>query len=188
MQTYDSVSNAMSRLTRIRRARRALMLESAGGMWVASSSPSSMADTDGCSRGVLRPYQAQIAINASGGSAHQKSARCQPNACMKITRSGGANAAPTCADMTFKPLAKAQRLAGSQDSMTPAMTGKNGACAAPSMNCEDTRIANNAVPDKRLGGSGTITVAATAISDSMVSTPRAPARCPNTPPGNCIMA
>ena len=107
---------------------RAMLIWASGGALLSGfSSPSSAIDTERCSAGVLRPYQAHTAIRASGGSAAQNSPRCQPKAAMSNATTGGASAAPTCKAVVCMPWASAKRRAGSQDSMTPAHTGMNGA-------------------------------------------------------------
>ena len=109
-------------------------------------SASSAADTDGCSRGALRPYQAHIAISGTAGRLAHSSACCHPNADMRWLMSGGVNAAPRPNPMVCSPCTKAQRRGGNQTSNTPADTGKTAACEHPSSNCRRSNAANKPAP------------------------------------------
>src|SRR5260370_36721136 len=87
-------------------------------------SASSCADTDGCSRGELRPYQAHSAIRTSAGRLVRSRAGCQPNAVMSEAIRGGVSAAPNPKPIVWRPGTHDQRMGGNQASNTPADTSK----------------------------------------------------------------
>ena len=58
--------------------RRPLLIGAGLAMSPASSSASSAAVTRGCSAGLSRPYQAQVAVSSTVGGASHSNAPCQP--------------------------------------------------------------------------------------------------------------
>ena len=144
-------------------------------------SASSSGDTDACSRGVLRTYQAQPATSASDGKAVQNSARCQPNLCIRKTITAGAAAAPNCALIDEAPLARPHLRVGSQARRIPWPTGKVGAWARPNTSCDRNRPANTALPVSSAGTSGIAIVATTATAPATANVRRAPKRWPTRP-------
>ncbi len=151
-------------------------------------SASSCADTDGCSRGELRPYQAHSAIKTSAGRLVNSRAGCHPNAVMREAIRGGVSAAPNPKPIVCKPCTYDQRMGGNQASNTPADTGKIAPCEHPSSTCTASSAMNRARPLNKSGASGVATVARNAVSPMMTKVRRAPRRCPKTPPGIWKMA
>jgi len=87
-------------------------------------SSSSSGVTEGCSRGALRPYQAQIEIKATAGRLAHSNARCHPITDIRFAMSGGVSAAPRLNPIVCKPCTVVQWRGGNQTSNTPADTGK----------------------------------------------------------------
>src|SRR3984885_3239687 len=122
MHMYEKNSSSTLRLAMSGRSCLKVIEECAlGGLPISSSSCS---DIEGCSRGVLRPYQLQSAMSTSVGMLLQMSACRQPSHKLSVTMSGGVNARPKLSPMVCSPCTNAQRSGGNHASNTPADTGK----------------------------------------------------------------
>src|ERR1700737_4461307 len=102
----------------------ALIVLSTGTALRVPISSNSSGDTEGCSRGVLRPYHAQIEINTMAGRLAHSNARCHPITDMRLAMSGGVSAAPRLNPIVCRPCTDAQLRGGNHTSNTPADTGK----------------------------------------------------------------
>src|SRR5580698_1700136 len=119
---YEKNSSKTLRLPMSLKLCRKLIEECACG-WLPIS-VSSCWVIDRCSRGVLRPYQAQSAINPSVGKLLQMSACRQPKRNVSKPMRGGVTTEPKLSPMVCSPCTNAQRFCGNQLSKTPADTGK----------------------------------------------------------------
>src|SRR5271156_6236177 len=91
-----------------------LIFVSTGAMSCPPISASSSAVTEGCSRGVLRPYQAQSEIKPTAGKLAHNKALCHPITDISEAMSGGVSAAPRLNPMVCKPCTDAHQRGGNQ--------------------------------------------------------------------------
>src|SRR5580704_583888 len=101
----------------------ALIVLSTGAAVSVPISSISSGETAGCSRGELRPYQAQIEINPIAGRLAHSNARCHPIVDMRFAMSGGVSAAPSDNPIVCSPCTEVQLRGGNHTSNTPAETG-----------------------------------------------------------------
>src|SRR5260221_3510990 len=101
---------------------RALIVLSTGTALRVPISSSSSGVTEGCSRGALRPYQAQIEIKATAGRLAHSNARCHPITDIRFAMSGGVSAAPRLNPIVCKPCTVVQWRGRKQNPNKPAET------------------------------------------------------------------
>ena len=113
-------------------------------------SASSCADTDGCSRGVLRPYQPHRAISPSVGRLDQIKACCQPRFDHERRDDAGRERRAQAEPHGLQALHVGPATGGNQASKTPADTGKIAPCAQPSRHLEGEQGDEQCLPAEEL--------------------------------------
>src|SRR5258708_33989782 len=104
---------------------RALIVLSTGTALRVPISSSSLGVTEGCSRGALRPYQAQIEIKATAGRLAHSNARCHPITDIRVAMSGGVTATPRLNPLVCQPCTVVQWREGTQEPQHAAGARKN---------------------------------------------------------------